>query len=278
MYHEFLMINCDSCVFEKDVSFFGIIPKSRAIFTNATFKSVCNFKKSRFMNGADFSNTSFSQNADFGYIESEKDIDFNGAYFSRDALFWSGNFNDKVEFSYVNFVGDAVFIGSRFLSGHFTNTVFYAEARFDDCFFGDRLVIKGASFKEDINLERADLGKHLIIDNVKVSGIIRLRDAILPDTIELRDIDITLPLDMDICRPNPKGISLLYLKNIDTTKIWLDFSFMRLWFPPDCPMDINARDQLYKELISLERERKRTKSLMALEEQYRQFIELGIMY
>jgi|GEM_PF-4884858 len=270
-YQQFKLLNCDSSTFEKEAIFFGIESKSKAIFSNSIFKSKCSFKKCKFPRGANFDFAEFYKKVDMGYLKSEEKMSFYETYFHQNFFLWMGTFDASVTFTSNKFNGDAIFIGSIFQDLTLNDAKFSGETRFDECVFANSLTIKNTSIAKDINFQNAQLGNHVVFDGIESEGFFQFNGVVLPDTLELKNLDLTLPLDFDNANFSKNNHCLVNLENVNISDLWLDFRFFTLWFSPYSQLDNTARNKLFNSLIQQEKKRKRHKSADALEKQMNLF-------
>lgn len=272
-FRKLAMLHCDSTTFQRGVDFSESSLAQPAYFRHAYFKDDVFFKKFTFGQKAYFAHAVFKGKCNFQGVYAIFGIDFNSAHFYSTAYFWLGKFDSTTSFNQAFFHADALFIQSHFQCATFNETAFYGEARFDDAIISDTLYFQGATWPKGIFLERAKLGKHLIFENIDFKGITRLKDAVLPDTLQLLNCQSSLPLDFDQCKPNPRGACLFYPEYFPSEKLWVDFQYMELWFPPSTLLSFQEKKECFEAFLKIEKKRKRKESYNALKYQYGLFLE-----
>ncbi|MBX2841450.1 MAG: pentapeptide repeat-containing protein [Flammeovirgaceae bacterium] len=274
------LLNCDSSIFNQKVDFFSSNIKCTANFPQTTFHAQCNFKKANFKNDVDFKGSQFNDAANFCYVKATEAVDFSGSEFHGNALFWMSSFSNEINLSDVDFRQDAFFMGSHFQSVFCENSHFQGETGFEEVAVNDSLVFSEVKFSKEVRFNDARLGHHLILNRVRSDHVLRFTGAFLPDTMEIKNCALLLPIDFDSCFPNPNGKCLVYLENTDPEDVWMDFRLFEIWFLPNNSMGFNERKKVFDKFLKLEEKRNRTESLSALKTQYTQFLnrESGMDY
>ncbi len=274
------LLNCDSSVFNQEVDFFSSQIFCSANFSQATFHAPCIFKKTDFKSKVDFKGCEFRLGANFCFVKAKAPVDFSGSHFYGNALFWMSGFSDEVNLSDVDFSHDAFFMGSHFQSVNCQNSNFRGETGFEEISVDDSLVLKKVKFAKEVRFNDARLGSHFILEEISSDHVLRFTGAFLPDTLEIKNCKLLLPIDFDSCFPNPNGKCLVYLENISPEDLWMDFRLFEIWFPSQNFMDFMERKKIYEKFLKLEEKRNRKESLNALKNQYIQFLsrESGMDY
>lgn len=248
-YKPLFLSLCDNSVFMEEVNFSEARFTGKTSFINTVFEKRVNFQKVTFYRSTSFENSKFLGLTDFGYIQPKKELYFRCSIFKEETRFWESSIKKTIDFTNATFQKDVVFISSKI----------------------HRAVFDSAKFMGDVSFDYAELESCISFQNTIFKGKVRLRETVLPDTLLLINTKLLL-LDFDKCKPNANGECLLYLENIDISKLWIDFRMIQLMFLSKTALSFEEKKEVFKNLLEQEKKRKRMESYQALDEQFEVFL------
>ena len=221
--------------FSKEVFFEECLFTGRTLFNSIEFFDLVNFKAATFEKYATFDESVFNKLTFFSNIQ------VGNTHKNR---LKKANLS-KISFDRAIFKRNVHFNSSTISQATFEETKFIKTATFTNTIFKGNISFKGASFGGIAKFTKAIF---------KGKGKFNFRNVVLPDTLYFNNVDLSDyngVIDFSQARLKKQGKPcLIYLADTDVSKIRIQYTQFRLYFPPQYDTLPEKKLQVYKRLLA----------------------------